>query len=258
MNTDFVNSPDGTRIAFDVTGQGPAVMLLHGGGHNRRKWHDIGYVERLIKKFRVIAVDIRGNGESDKPIDSAFYTSTKMCEDLLAVANACGVNRFAVWGYSYGGNVGRYLAAQSDRPSRIILIGIPFGLGASGDFRRSIENFRSHWAPILESRHKGTLNLESLSENDRSYLQRTNVPVTLASLSAILDWGAIEPADLRCPALCLVGSQNENAMAGIKEYEESFKTSNVQVHVIEGLNHLQEFTEIDKVLPVMLAFTKSQ
>jgi pimeloyl-ACP methyl ester carboxylesterase len=258
LNTEFASSLDGTRIAFDVTGQGPVIMLLHGGGHNRQKWHEIGYIERLHKDFKIITIDIRGNGESDKPIDSTFYTTAKMCQDLLAVADACGANRFAIWGFSYGANIGRYLAAQSDRVSKIILIGIPFGLGASGDFRRSIEDFRSHWTPIVESQHNGTLNLESLSDDDRSYLQGTNVPVTLAWLSAMLDWRAIEPADIRCSTLCLVGSQNEIAMASLKEYEESLKASNVQVHVIEGLNHLQEFTEIDQVLPVMLAFTKSQ
>lgn len=121
MNTEFINSSGGTRIAFDATGQGPAIMLLHGGGHNRRKWHEIGYVERLRKELKVITIDIRGSGESDKPTDSACYTTTKMCEDLLAVADACGVNRFTIWGFSYGANIDRYLATQSYLFERIVV-----------------------------------------------------------------------------------------------------------------------------------------
>jgi pimeloyl-ACP methyl ester carboxylesterase len=257
MNTELVRSRDGTYIAYDVTGQGPAIMLLHGKGHSRRNWHEIGYVGRLAIDFTVIAIDIRGNGESDKPIDSIFYTTDKLCEDLLAVADACDVDKFAIWGFSYGGNICRYLAAQSDRISKIIIIGIPFGLGASGDFRQYIEEYCNHWISILEALHNGTINLESLSEDDRNSLRSTNIPVNLASLRAILDWGFIGPKDIRCPALYLVGSKNELAMASIKEHKESLIKPNIQIRIIEGLNHYQEFTEIDKVFPTMLAFTKS-
>ena len=257
MNTSFAISPDGIRVAYDVSGTGPAILLLHGGGRTRRNWHEVGYVERLKSDFKVIAVDIRGNGESDKPTDPAYYTTDKMGQDLLAVADACGVERFTIWGFSYGGNIGRYLAAQSKRVDKIIIMGIPFGLGASGDFRRSIEDSRAHWAPIVQAQRDGTLDLKSLSQDDQDHLQRTNVPVTLAWLSAMLDWAAIEPADLRCPTLWLVGSENKNAMASLQECEGALKESRVQVHVVEGLNHLQEFTEIDKVLPAMRAFTQS-
>ena len=69
---------------------------------------------------------------------------------------------------------------------------------------------------------------------------------------------AIEPADFRCPTLWLVGSEDRHAMASIKEYEESLKGSRVQVHSVEGLDHDQVFTEIDRVFPTMLAFTKQR
>lgn len=65
--TRFVTSKDGTKIAYDVAGSGPAVILLHGGGQTRQAWHRAGYVERLAKEFTVITLDIRGNGESDVP-----------------------------------------------------------------------------------------------------------------------------------------------------------------------------------------------
>ena len=255
MNTSFVTSPDGTRIAYDVTGEGSTIMLLHGGGHTRRHWHDVGYVKRLKDNFRVVTVDIRGNGESDKPTEQAYYTTDKMCQDVLAVADACDVERFTIWGFSYGGNIGRYLAAQSDRVAKIIIMGIPFGLGASGEFRQFIKGFRAHWRPILQAQSEGRLDIASLSKEDQEELQETEVTVTLAWLSAMLDWGLIEPADVRCPTLWLAGSENANTMASIREYEEELRSSKVQVEVIEGLTHLEEFTEIELVLPLMLSFT---
>jgi len=254
MNTSFVVSSDGIRIAYDVTGEGSAIILLHGGGHTRQNWHDVGYVKRLQDMYKVIVIDIRGNGESDKPTEPTYYTTEKMCQDILAVADACGIEKFTIWGFSYGANIGRYLAAPSDRVEKFIIMGIPFGLGASGDFRQRIKEFCNHWKPILQAQSKGTLDIASLSTEDQEALHETNIALDLAWLSAILDWGVIEPADLRCQTLWLVGSRNETTMASIREYEEKLQSSKVRVEVIEGLNHSEEFTEIDRSLPVMLAF----
>jgi pimeloyl-ACP methyl ester carboxylesterase len=258
MNASFVNSPDRTRIAYDVTGEGPAIILLHGGGHTRQNWHDVGYVKRLQGNFKVITMDIRGNGESDKPTDPTDYTTEKMGQDILAVADACGVEQFTIWGFSYGANVGRYLAAQSHRVEKLIMMGIPFGLGAAGAFRQGIEEFRNHWLPILQAQSKGTLDLTSLSTEDQQAWHESKIAVTVAWLSAMLDWRVIEPTDLRRQTLWLVGSKNESTMASIREYEDKLKRSMVRVEVIEGLNHSDEFVEIDRSLPVMLAFMSNE
>lgn len=258
MKTSFVVSPDGTRIAYDVTGQGSAIVLLHGGWHTRKNWHNAGYVRRLKDKFKTIAIDIRGNGESDKPTDPADYTTDKMCQDILAVADACNAKKFLIWGFSYGANVGRYVAAQSDRVEKFIMMGIPFGLGARGDFRRFIEEFRDHWLPILEAKRNGTLDITSLATEDQRSLNETNITADVAWLSAILDWETIEPADLRCDTLWLVGSKNESTMTSMREYEEQLKTSKVRVAVLEGLTHFEEFAQIDQSLPLMLAFMSSK
>ena len=133
--TQFAKSTDGTRIAYDVTGSGPVVILLHGGGMTRRSWHEAGYVARLAKEFTVVTLDIRGNGESDKPATIEAFAPARLNQDVLAVANAVKAERFAIWGFSYGANVGRYLAAVSDRVRGMVYIGIQFGPGAEGMFR---------------------------------------------------------------------------------------------------------------------------
>jgi pimeloyl-ACP methyl ester carboxylesterase len=255
MTTSFAISADGTRIAHDVAGSGPALVLLHGGGESRQSWHAAGYVRRLQDAFTVITVDLRGHGESDKPTDSAAYTTEKHIQDVLAVADACGVERFTLWGFSYGGNIGRYLAVQSPRVARLVMIGIPFGLGADGEFRQRIIGFRDRWAPIVCAQQAGTLDLATLSEEEQHQWQNPVLPVALAWMTAMLDWGAVEPADLPCPTLWLVGSENAAAMASVAAYAGALAGTMVQTHIVEGLNHPQEFSEIDRVLPVLLAFT---
>ena len=149
MNTLFATSPDGLQIAYDRSGSGPAVILLHGGGGNRQEWHIAGYVERLQEYFTVITVDLRGHGESSAPTDPAAYTTGKMAGDILAVADACGFERFTVWGMSFGSNFGRYLAVQSERVAKIVLMGTKMGLGVSGKLRQEVFDFSAHWSPIV-------------------------------------------------------------------------------------------------------------
>jgi pimeloyl-ACP methyl ester carboxylesterase len=232
-------------------------MLLHGGGGSRQEWHEAGYVKRLRGDFTVVTADLRGHGESGMPTDPADYTTDKMGQDILAVADACGVERFTIWGMSYGGKVSRYLAVQSGRVAKLILIGTPLGPGVSGELRQDAIDFLTHWPPIVQAQRDGTLDLDSLSQDDQDLLRRLNVPVMLGWVRAMLDWPAIEPADFHCPTLWLVGSEDRHAMANIKEYEQSLKGSRVHVHIVEGLDHEQAFAEIDSVFPTMLAFTKS-
>jgi len=252
----FASSPDGTRVAYDCSGAGPAIVLLHGGGSNRQEWHAAGYLRRLRYRFTVITVDLRGHGESGLPTNPADYTTHKMGQDILAVADACGFEHFTLWGMSIGSKLGRYLAVESERVAKLILMGTQLGPGVSGELRQDAIDFCAHWPPILQAQHAGTLDLDSLSPGDQDLLRRLNVPAMLAWVRALLDWPAVAPADFRCPVLWLVGSEDRHAIASLKQYEDSLKGSRFQVHIVEGLDHEQVFEEIDRVFPAMLAFTE--
>ncbi len=159
----FAKSPDGIRIAYDRCGAGPAVVLLHGGGSRRQAWHEAGYVKRLQENFTVITIDLRGHGESGLPTEPADYTMEKMMQDVIAVAEESNVDSFIIWGFSFGGRVARYLAAHSGKVARVILMGTPLGSGISSEFRQYIEDFCTHWPPIIQAQHDGVLDPASFS-----------------------------------------------------------------------------------------------
>jgi len=265
MTTQYATSPDNIRIAYDVNSDGPTLMLLHGGGGSRQEWHAAGYVERLKDRFKVITVDLRGHGESDKPVDPADYTTAKMGDDILAVADARDADRFILWGYSFGGNVARYLAARSDRVSRLVLLGTHFGPGVSGEWRQMAVDFRARWAPAVHSQLgsslKGSFDPQLLSQEDQEAIKQLSfpgalLPTVLAFSTAMLDWPTNSPVDILCPTLWLFGSENSMALDSFKEYEKSLPKSKVHAQILAGLDHPQEFDEIDQVLPVMLAFSQ--
>jgi pimeloyl-ACP methyl ester carboxylesterase len=103
----------GVRIDYEVTGQGRPLMLLHGWCCDRSWWIEPGYVEGLRTDYRLVIVDLRGHGESEKPHDAAAYTADALTGDVLAVADAEGLDRFAIWGQSYGGWIAWMSAATA-------------------------------------------------------------------------------------------------------------------------------------------------
>jgi pimeloyl-ACP methyl ester carboxylesterase len=255
MNTLYTTSPDGTRIAYDRSGAGPAILLLHGGGGRRLEWHQAGYVNRLQDHFTVVALDLRGHGESDLPTDPAAYTIKKLMQDILAVADACGIERFALWGMSYGGKVGRYLAVHSERVQQFIMLGTPLGLGVSGKPRQEAIDFCDHWLPIIRGLSDRSLELASLSPADREMLSTLQIPAMTGWVRAMLDWPGVAPPDFRCPTLYLVGSQDQTAMQSVNEYAASIPGTLLQAQVVVGLDHDQLFDQVDRVLPLLLSFT---
>lgn len=257
MFADFATSNDGTRIAYEITGSGPAVVLLHGGAQSRQTWRAAGYLDRLSSNFTVLTMDLRGHGDSDKPTSVEAYGIERHCQDILSVADHAGIERFSLWGYSFGANVGRYLAAESERVAQFVMVGVPFGPGASGDFRRMVMGVRDRWIPILRAQSEGTLDLESLTDPERAYLQSSRAQHEVPWLTAILDWREIVPAQLLCPTLWILGGKNSVALENALSIGSALANSKVLLCTIDGLTHEMEMSDIDNVLPRVQEFIRN-
>jgi pimeloyl-ACP methyl ester carboxylesterase len=251
MKTQYVSSPDGVCIAYDVTGSGPALMLLHGAGKTRGDWHKLGYVDRLSQDFTVITVDLRGSGDSDMLVDISAYEIYKIVADINAVADVCGISQFAVWGYSLGGNITRYLGAWSERPRAIVMHGVAFGPAVDAVFDRYIDEFVAKWGPLAEAYHAGKLNAES-----KKSAIKGRIPVWVACFQAMRSWPVVSPSDMHCPTLLLAGTKNTSAMHWIEANHRSLAEAGIQTEIINGLSHLQEFSQVEQVFPRAYSFLK--
>jgi len=87
----------GVRIHYEVGGDGAPLVLLHGLSETYEIWHISGYVESLKKEYRLILVDARGHGNSDKPHDSEAYTMKLMVSDVVAVLDSLNVSKPIFW-----------------------------------------------------------------------------------------------------------------------------------------------------------------
>jgi pimeloyl-ACP methyl ester carboxylesterase len=178
-------------------------------------------------------------------------------DDIVAVADEAHVTRFAVWGYSFGGNIARYLPARSERVSKIVIMGVGFGAAAPPPFKDYALTLCAKWTPVMQAARSGTLSLDSLPAQDRAMWQAGGIPFTVDLLGAMLTWPSVEPGDLRCPTLWLVGTANDNAMSSVNEYRDRIRDAKVVVQLLPGLTHADELTKIEDVLPAMRKFTDS-
>lgn len=128
----FIMTEDGDRLATFSWGDDadPTVLAVHGfGSSTRDNWVNNGWVRDLLRAgFRVLAVDQRGHGASDKPYDPRSYEMHKLVGDLLNVLDTYMIPTVRYLGYSLGGRVGWQAAVDSPlRINRAVLGGIPDG-----------------------------------------------------------------------------------------------------------------------------------
>jgi len=117
----------GGMLEAEALGAGPPVLLVHGWTLDRRVWRP--QVEGLAARFRVIAWDRRGFGRSTAPPDLL-----REPDDLAAVADAFGAERFALVGMSQGARVALAFAGrQPERVSAIAVQGAPLSDVDSAD-----------------------------------------------------------------------------------------------------------------------------
>jgi pimeloyl-ACP methyl ester carboxylesterase len=118
-----VNAQDGVEIAYSVVGDGAPLVLLHGSLLSRSVWRALGYVDALCDGNKLILVDARGHGDSDKPTTMHAYAMERLVGDVVAVLDDCGLVQTAYLGYSLGGRVAYGLAIQAPERVRALILG---------------------------------------------------------------------------------------------------------------------------------------
>lgn len=125
MGGDF-SSFDGVKLSFDVQGDGPPVVLLHGlASSTEMNWRRPGVVDALASTGRcVIGLDGRGHGRSEKCYDPAAYENEAQTRDVAALFDHLELKSADVIGYSMGGSTALRFALQDGRASSLVLGGI--------------------------------------------------------------------------------------------------------------------------------------
>jgi pimeloyl-ACP methyl ester carboxylesterase len=111
---------DGRRYCVADVGAGPALVLLHGLGGSLYDWRHL--LRPLAEERRVVAIDLLGAGESDKP-ESEDYSVAAQARRIRALLDRLGIERASLMGNSYGGGIAlRFAQDWPDRVDRLVLV----------------------------------------------------------------------------------------------------------------------------------------
>lgn len=116
---------DGLTLAYHDEGDGAPVVLLHGfAADTNLNYVRSGVFDLLLDEgYRVIALDSRGHGLSEKPHDPAAYGDDAMRRDVQALLDELGIERCMIVGYSMGAAVTLRVAMTDARPVAVALLG---------------------------------------------------------------------------------------------------------------------------------------
>ncbi|MBN8952158.1 MULTISPECIES: alpha/beta hydrolase [unclassified Rhizobium] len=205
---------DGLKLAFFDEGDpnGPPVLLIHGFASTAiANWVNPGWLKTLGEAgYRVIAIDNRGHGLSDKLYDADVYHPWIMAEDAVALLDHLGIPETHVMGYSMGARVSTFMAiAYPDRVRSLVLGGLGIGMVEGvGD-----------WDPIADALVAPSLDDVSHARGRmfRAFAEQTKSDrqALAACIQGSRDLASREDvAKIEAPTLIAVGTKDDIAGSG--------------------------------------------
>jgi pimeloyl-ACP methyl ester carboxylesterase len=260
-----VTSKDGTRIAFDQYGEGPALILVGGALQHRAFDEDTAKLATLLAPhFTVFHYDRRGRGDSG---DTLPYAVEREIEDLEALIDEGGGSAF-VFGLSSGAALALEAAVKlGNKIRKLILYEAPYAAAAAA--RQGWIDYTKHLKELLVADRRGDavgLFLTLLGTPADELQKFSHAPVwplfeavapTLAYDAAILGKESDVPVEkashVTIPTLLMAGGKASPYMHTMHETVKTLASvmPNARTHILEGQDH---FVASDVLAPVMMEF----
>jgi pimeloyl-ACP methyl ester carboxylesterase len=242
---------NGVKIRYTDEGSGEPVLLIHGFTADiEKQWTDPGIRKALATKYRVIALDNRGHGKSDKPHDPKKY-GMEMVEDAVRLLDHLKIDKAHVVGYSMGAMLTAKLMVTHPERLRSATLGgagalrpdNPESLALFNKLAESLEQGKG-FAPLVKAltpAGQPAPNEEQMKAIDTYLTAKNDVKALAAVLRGFKDL-TVKDEQLKTnkvPALALVGSLDP-LKAGVDAMKGT--TANLRVVVIDGADHITAFS----------------
>jgi len=258
-----VTSPDGTTIAYERTGSGAPLVLVHGSAGDHTRW---GRVQPLLDDhFTVHAMDRRGRGKSG---DGATYAFAREAEDIAHLVDSL-TGPAVVYGHSFGALCSLEAALLCENLDKLVLYEPPFPPGDHELYRAGVE---TELDGLLEKGDREAALVLFLREIAQM------APAEIDGLRAAPNWpGRVQAAHtlarelkaemgfrfdatrfrhVHTPTLLLLGSESQDVIQDATEAVAK-ALPNSRIAVLAGPAHIADVTAPDMVVREILSFARS-
>ncbi|WP_300672341.1 alpha/beta hydrolase [Desulfoluna sp.] len=253
---------NGLSMHYETHGDGPPLLFIHGLGSSLRDWEY--QVEAFSSRFRVITLDLRGHGKSEKPIGP--YSIALFAEDVGAFLQKITDEPAHVVGLSMGGAVAFHLALDHAPLLRSIVVTNMSAIVPVETFAQQ----RFYYGRLLISALLGPKRMGALIANnvfptpEMAELRETLISrwaenprrPYLSSLRALKNWSVMERLPhITCPAL-LIHSEHDYAPLPHKK-EVAARMQNAILMTLPGTHHVVNVEEPESFNTLVMQFLKN-
>lgn len=238
---------DNVQIAYDIKGRGKPIILLHGFASNRKvNWKTTGWYETLSESGRqVIAVDLRGHGESEKIYSPPAYSPVHMAGDVVRLMDHLGIERADLMGYSMGGWISSHLLLSN--PDRLFSV----VLGGVGAALLEYHNVSGEIAQALRTQNPQSItDLFIRALRDFAVLVKNDLQALAACIEGVYEGQPPELSQTNRPVLVISGRNDE--VVG-DSYEFAKYIPGVELVLIPDCDHLTALAD-DRYKKAVLKF----
>ena len=268
MQATDVRAPDGLNLAVQEWGnpRGLEILLIHGFNQSHLSWQRQVDDPALAADFRMVTLDLRGHGSSDKPLEKDRYAHARWGDDIAAVIRATGLRRPVLVGWSFGGNViCDYVRSFGTKN----IAGINFVAAAAKTdqafFGPGRENFPAMLSEDLAANIAGTRGFlracfdRQPTEDEFEIMLAFNMVVPAPVRAAIMARPS-NPGDalagIRCPVLVTHGAADRILLATLGKFTAA-TVPGAKLSLYDGVGHAPFWEDTPRFNQELAAFVRS-
>lgn len=273
---------NGVKLHYVTQGEGPLMLMLHGFPEFWYSWRH--QIPQFAQNFKVVALDLRGYNDSDKPTDQSAYVMDEFIKDVEGVIKGLGYEKCVLVGHDWGGAIAwNFAYAHPEMIQQLIILNLPHpakfaqGLRTPQQLLRSyyIFIFQLPWIPELilqssdyqaiETALKGTtVNKNAFTQVDiKAYKNAAAKPGALTAMlnyyRNIFQQRILNPNQeiLEVPTLMIWG-ENDTALGKELTYDTTAYVRDFQIKYIPNCGHWVQQEQPELVNQYMAEFLQTK